>query len=234
MTDFRTFVLKIIGCFFLPWLLLIIVPSISYQGLAPIAYNKDKGDELDGSYSFPLSSVVNHQGEAIYAAEGCAQCHTQMIRPASFALDAWRKGWGQDQTARAADPVRASELRDYFGETHSMLGVMRYGPDLANAGYRFETRTQVHMHLYAPRATIDMKWSSMPAYRHLYTVRKIQGLGSANALPLTGTFDAPAAGYEVVPTQDAEQLVSYILSLKKDYPTPGSAKAVAAAPAAKK
>ena len=32
--------------------------------------------------------------------------------------------------------------------------------------------------------------------------------------------DAPAAGFEVVPTSDARALVDYILSLKKDYKVP--------------
>ncbi len=126
--------------------------------------------------------------------------------------------------------MRASELRDYFGETYAFLGNTRVGPDLTNAGYRFTSRTQVHMHLYQPRAV--NVWSTMPSYRHLYDLRKIQGPGSNNALPLAGTAYAPAEGYEVVPTQTAEQLVDYVLSLKRDYPTPGS-KALAAAPAKK-
>ncbi|MDB6136941.1 MAG: cytochrome oxidase mono-heme subunit/FixO [Verrucomicrobiaceae bacterium] len=233
MTDFRTFVLKLIASFGLPWLVLIIIPSIQYQGLKPIAYDKDKGDELDNGYYYPLSPVVNQQGERIYAAEGCVQCHSQMVRPAALGLDAWHQGWGQDQSAHSADPIRASQLRDYLGEKHSFLGVIRNGPDLANAGYRFENRTQVHLHLYEPKVVNPGYWQVMPSYRHLYEVRKIQGQGAANALPLKDTAFEPAAGYEVVPSQEAEQLVSYILSLKKDYPTPGSAKA-AGAPAAKK
>ena len=52
------------------------------------------------------------------------------------------------------------------------------------------------------------------------------------ALKLTGKF-APKAGYEIVPTPEAEALVDYLLSLKKDHPIPGAAAAVAAAPAKK-
>jgi cytochrome c oxidase cbb3-type subunit 2 len=51
-------------------------------------------------------------------------------------------------------------------------------------------------------------------------------------LKLTGKF-APPAGYEVVPTAEADRLVEYLLSLKKDFPVPGQS-AVAAAPAAAK
>jgi cytochrome c oxidase cbb3-type subunit 2 len=229
MTDFRTFVLKLIAAFGLPWLLLIVWPAISYQSIGPIAYDKEKGDELDGAYLFPMSSV-NHTGGAIYAKEGCVQCHTQMIRPPQMALDGWRKGWGQDQSSRAAEPVRATVLRDYIGEKQAFLGIARVGPDLTNAGYRFENSTQVHMHLYAPQAVNE--WSTMPSYRHLYIVRKQQGPDSPKALPLAGTKYAPKEGYEVVPTPEAEQLAAYVLSLKRDYPIPGS-KALAAAPAKK-
>ncbi|MBL9146297.1 MAG: cbb3-type cytochrome c oxidase subunit II [Verrucomicrobiaceae bacterium] len=229
MTDFRTFVLKLVAAFGAPWLLLIVWPSISYQSLAPIAYNKDKGDELDGAYMFPMSSV-NHSGATIYAQEGCAQCHSQMIRPPQMGLDAWRKGWGQDQSDRPAEPTRATVLRDYVGEKYAYLGVSRIGPDLANAGYRFENATQVHLHLYEPKAVNP--WSTMPSYKHLYIVRKQQGPDSTKALPLVGTAYAPRDGFEVVPTPEAEQLAAYILSLKRDYPIPGS-KALAAAPAKK-
>lgn len=227
MTDFRTFVYKIIAAFGLPWLLLIVQPVMQYQAVEPVSYDKDKGDELDSTYTFPLTAPVNHQGERIYAMEGCSQCHTQMIRPASMALDAWRKGWGQDQSPSPAAPARATELRDYIGEKHSFLGIQRNGPDLANVGYRFENRTDLHLHLYEPRAVNS--WSTMPSYRHLYQVRPIQGQGSAAALPLAGTKYAPPAGHEVVPTPEAEQLVNYLLSLKRDYPTPGSNKAAAGA-----
>jgi cytochrome c oxidase cbb3-type subunit 2 len=36
-----------------------------------------------------------------------------------------------------------------------------------------------------------------------------------------------------VPTPEAERLVEYLLSLKKDYPVPGQSAAVAASPAKK-
>jgi cytochrome c oxidase cbb3-type subunit 2 len=81
------------------------------------------------------------------------------------------------------------------------------------------------MQLYAPRATDE--WSVMPSFKHLYQVRKRQGQGAKTALSLAAKF-APEAGYEVVPTAEAEALVDYVLSLKKDYPVPGISAAVAA------
>jgi cytochrome c oxidase cbb3-type subunit 2 len=84
--------------------------------------------------------------------------------------------------------------------------------------------------LYAPRATHD--WSTMPAFKALYIERQAQGPVADKALKLTGKF-ALEAGYEVVPTAEAEALVDYLLSLKKDHPIPGAAAAVVATPAKK-
>ena len=74
----------------------------------------------------------------------------------------------------------------------------------------------------------------MPPQRHLYTEKKVQGIVSDKALKLSPKF-APKEKYEVevVPTAEAEALVDYLLSLKKDYPIPGTGAAVAAAPAKK-
>ena len=72
--------------------------------------------------------------------------------------------------------------------------------------------------LYAPRQRHD--WSNMPAFKNLYDVRLAQGPKSDLALKLSKPF-APEAGYEVVPTPEAEALVDYLLSLKKDNPIPG-------------
>jgi cytochrome c oxidase cbb3-type subunit 2 len=225
MTQFRTFILALIASFGLPWLCLVVVPAVKYQALAPLPYDKE-ADGMDGFYP---PAPINRQGQLVYAREGCVQCHTQMIRPTQLALDGWRKGWGQDQEARPAAPVRANELRDYLGEPYAFLGVQRSGPDLANYGWRAPDRNAIHQMLYAPKSVHD--WSNMPAFQHLYKERLTQGQTSVKALRLTGKF-APQAGYEVVPTAEAEALVDYLLSLKKDYPVPGKT-TVAATPAAR-
>lgn len=222
MSDFRKLVLRIGLLFGLPWLLLIVIPVLKYQHLKPVAYDKDK----DGMEGFYPPANIHRQGQLVYAREGCVQCHSQMIRAANLGLDAWRKGWGQEQADRAPDPVRSNTLRDYLGEPIAFLGIQRTGPDLANAGWRFADRMKVHQSLYAPRSVHE--WSTMPSFKHLYVVRVAQGPKSSKALDLPGKFK-PDDGYEVVPTAEAEALVDYILSLKKDYPVPGPATAVAAA-----
>ena len=72
----------------------------------------------------------------------------------------------------------------------------------------------------------------MPAFKHLY--REVSAGGrEANALKLEGAF-APAMGKAIVPTPEAEALVDYLISRKKDAKLPASmrpAPAAAAAPA---
>ena len=41
-------------------------------------------------------------------------------------------------------------------------------------GYRAKDAASLHVQLYAPRA--GHEWSIMPAFRHLYTVQKIQAV----------------------------------------------------------
>lgn len=221
MSNFRTFILALTASFGLPWLCLIIIPAIKYQALAPVAYDKDI-DGVDGYYP---PAPIGRQGQMVYAREGCVQCHTQMIRPTQLSMDGWHKGWGQDQEVRPTTPIRSNTLLDYLGEPYAFLGVQRLGPDLTNYGWRAPSRQEIHQMLFAPRMRHD--WSNMPAFKNLYDVRLAQGPKSELALKLTKDF-APQAGYEVVPTPDAEALVDYLLTLKKDYPIPGITAAASA------
>lgn len=218
MTSLRKLLIGLGISFGAPWLLLVIIPALKAQKLAPVAYDKDR-DGLEGVYP---GEGIYRQGQLVYLQEGCSQCHTQMIR-SSFngIIDGWKKGWGSDQSEKPKHVTRASTLRDYLGEPVAPLGQQRNGPDLANLGYRVateEAKAALHVKLYAPRSQAE--WSIMPAYRHLYKVQKIQGVGSPDALKLPKEH-APKKGYEVVPTAAATELVNYLSSLKKDAPEPG-------------
>jgi len=85
-----------------------------------------------------------------------------------------------------------------------------------------------HVHLYAPRSINPD--SNMPAYRFLYEKRRIAGERSAEALQLSG-FDAPPAGWEVVPTYDAKCVVAYLMGLNQSHPLK-EVRSVGGAPAA--
>jgi hypothetical protein len=106
-------------------------------------------------------------------------------------------------------------------------------PSPAKVGQETYTAAWHHRHLYSPRSiNID---SNMPAYRFLYRKRPIGSERSADALELTGD-DAPSAGWEIVPTFDAQCLVAYLMSLDQSHPLSevksGAPPAAPAAPAA--
>ena len=211
----RKFVSLLALSFGVPWLLLIVVPALRFEKLKPVAYDKEK-DGLEGVY--PGKGLSYRDGQIVYMKEGCVQCHTQMIRPSFVGWsDGWKKGWGSEQGA-ASKAVRPNTQWDYMGEPVAPLGIERFGPDLANVGYRFTDRNALHVQLYAPKAVAQ--WSVMPSFRHLYIVKKVDGPGSSNALKLPTDF-SPGPDMEVVPTKDADELVNYLMSLKKDAPVPG-------------
>ena len=85
-----------------------------------------------------------------------------------------------------------------------------------------------HRHLYSPRDV--NRDSDMPAYRFLYEKRPVAGEHSADALQLAGS-DAPAPGWEIVPSYDANCLVAYLMSLDQSHPLK-EVKSGAPAPAA--
>jgi cbb3-type cytochrome oxidase cytochrome c subunit len=221
----RKFLACLLLSFAVPWLLLVVWPALQAQKIMPEAYVKDR-DGMDGMYP---GKGIYRQGQLIYAREGCVQCHTQVIRPSFAGVDdGWKKGWGSDQSPIPREPVRPSKPQDYLGEPVAPLGIQRNGPDLANVGYRYTEadgkpeRDALHVELFAPRA--GKPWSIMPSYRNLYIIRPVEGNGAAHALKLPKeAAPKPVHGVarEVIPTPEAEELVNYLLSLKKDAPVPG-------------
>lgn len=229
MTSLRKFIFCLAATFFLPWLVLIVIPYAKMRA-APVETWTD--EDLGKQVSYPAGTPnIFRRGQQIYAAEGCASCHTQMIRPTYLGDESWRPGFSGKGTIE--EPVRTRETKpgDYAGEFFAYLGVQRIGPDLSNAGYRNDEAWH-HLHLYAPHAL--RSYSTMPSFRHLYEKRKIRGQRSEDALELPAEF-APEEGYEVVPSEKAKTLVAYLMTLKKDAPLPpagGNAAAGGAQPAA--
>ena len=212
MTSLRPFVICLAIVFLLPWWFLIAQPHSKMRKIEPVLI--DPEDATQGVYPAARSNVYR-DGEVVFAREGCANCHTQVIRPTYMGLDSFKQGWGREQ--KELTHTRETRPEDYIGDRYAFIGIQRNGPDLANAGYRFTDPVEVHTHLYNPRQF--KVWSSMPSYRHLYTERKVQGDRSVEALDLKGEM-APKDGYEVVPTEDARALVDYIMTLKRDSTLP--------------
>jgi cytochrome c oxidase cbb3-type subunit 2 len=94
------------------------------------------------------------RGAEVFRANGCVECHTQQVRPASLGSDLER-GWGK----------RRSVARDYIFDYPALPGTVRIGPDLANAGSRQNFDTLL-WRLYNPNALA--RGSIMPSFGFLF------------------------------------------------------------------
>ena len=203
----RAFFALLLGAFLFTWFGLVVFPWLALGHLPPI--QEEGGDEIT-----PWdTSGAAHAGERVYAANGCAYCHTQQVRPATSGADLIR-GWGTAKDADGKEVTRRTYPRDYIWQGQVFLGNSRNGADLSNVAQRFPDAAGLYRYLYDPY--VLNPHSSMPAYRFLFVPRKISGQPSRDALVLPDA-DAPPAGYEIVPTADGKALVAYLLSLKKDY-----------------
>ncbi|HEV7925308.1 MAG TPA: cbb3-type cytochrome c oxidase subunit II [Verrucomicrobiae bacterium] len=181
------------------WTGFVLAPQLQLGGLAQ-TNTVVVGDVLPQTY--PLAQPGEaHAGSEVYRANGCAACHTEMVRPLDLGSDIQRS-WG----------VRRSLAEDYLFANPVMLGSQRIGPDLANFGQRTDTNG-VYLRLYDPG--LITHGSVMPPYRFLFETRKIGFFPSPDALVLPDR-DAPPAGFEIIPTEKARALAAYLLSLRQD------------------
>lgn len=209
MNRFSILFAGIFATFAAAWLGFVAIPYFQIGHLKPVL-NEDTNTSFP-----PVPPGLASEGHRVYAQSGCVYCHTQQVRGASQGADLER-GWG----------TRRTVARDYIYEKPAFLGTMRTGPDLANIGARQRGDAGArwhHLHLYNPSATSP--GSIMPSFRYLYTVQKIEGHGSPDALQ----FDAAHApkipdDYEIVPTSDAKALVAYLLYLDHSYALPEAPK----------
>lgn len=176
--------------------LLIVVCAVVYGALA-VVMGVVPGAVL--SRTKPIAGMspldaVQERGRDIYVSEGCAYCHTQNVRPLQQDLVF---GW-------------PSVAADYVYETPELLSDHRNGPDLTNVGSRQPSKVWQYIHLWEPRAVVHD--SIMPRYTWLFEVKASQAPGDV-VVPLPPAF-APARGV-VVATQKAQDLVSYLESLKQ-------------------
>ncbi len=177
------------------WAGIIIGSSDQFGALAPYY---DAG--TDQAYPNGLAGGAA-RGQLVYRDLNCASCHTQQVRRLGFGADEAR-GWG----------TRQSVARDYIFQPFPQLGESRQGPDLTN----FAASSPIAA---APAGVYQLLYlghGGMPAYAFLFEQRQITGEPSPRALHLGGILQAPA-GYEIVPTPRAEELVAYLLSLNSSY-----------------
>lgn len=216
MNSLKSFTILLAVVFALPWVFLILRPSLHLASMETIQYQEQDGTQPSWGYPPPAPGMVS-RGAEVYARNGCAYCHTQMIRPTYAGRDRWRSGWAGREGDGDENMVRETRPEDYMHESYAPLGILRNGPDLSNVGWRITDAEWHYQHLYNPRSIEDHEDSYMPAFRNLFEKRKIVGQRSDEALDI----ELPEGeDYEVVPTDDAKALVRYLLSLKKDAKIP--------------
>ncbi|MFK7858831.1 MAG: cbb3-type cytochrome c oxidase subunit II [Granulosicoccus sp.] len=142
------------------------------------------------------------RGREHYISLGCIYCHSQQPRDPGLAPDMSR-GWG-----------RPSVPADYSYDDPHLMGTMRTGPDLFNIGARQPSVDWHLTHLYAPRSVSP--GSNMPGYPFLFDVIDFvpEGAIAVNLPP-----EYRVRGGTVIATQEAMELVEYLLGLDHTYPT---------------
>lgn len=170
--------------------------ALSFWGLiiAP-SFQLGRQELVDtGTGRYPTGRTgAAQRGAEVYRSLGCVECHTQQVRPRGYGTDVAR-GWG----------VRRTVAQDYLHDQPALIGNVRIGPDLANIGVRRPDARWHYEHLYNPRKVVP--GSMMPPYKFLFEKRRLSGPVPSGAIVDDGSV--------IVPTDDADALVAYLLSLQ--------------------
>jgi cytochrome c oxidase cbb3-type subunit II len=157
--------------------------------------------ELDASTPLSLraQSTAVARGRALYLAEGCGYCHSQLVRP--IFVDA---AYG-----------RPSDATDYADATPPLVGTERTGPDLANVGIRQPSVMWNLLHLFNPRSMVpDSVMPGFPWYFEIVDRAQAPTGPNAYVLVLGAPFLPP--GKVVLPNREALDLVAYLETLKQE------------------
>lgn len=242
----KNFFIGLVATFAIPWLVVIAIPYSQMRTIEPVELD-EINDGKTGEYAPKRQGFIG-AGAAIYAAEGCATCHTQVARPTYAGNDVFQESLaGVKNDPERGDTRRESTIWDYSGTDYAWIGETRIGPDLSNYGRRVELRTSlkneklakskgvevsvlknaqlfspesyVLTHLFNPRLDPEAFWSTCPTNKHLFNKVNKYGPGTRLAVPVQNKDDE---GSMIVPTGEAIQLASYLLSLKSDDEVPFS------------
>ena len=198
MKNGSLFFLGLVAALGISWLGIVVASNAQLGSLAGYY------DDTDSATYPARPSGLAAQGALVYKDLGCASCHTQQVR---------RPGFGSDQDRCWGE--RQSLALDYIYQKSVQLGESRLGQDLTNlAGRKPSAPDQEDL-----MGLLYHGHGAMPSYSFLFETHKIQGEPSADALKLTGR-QRPHAGFEVIPTERAKELVSYLLSLNTTYDYP--------------
>ncbi len=125
--------------------------SLLFTGVFPMMDPANSESTILGDTARDLpANSIELDGHNVYVSAGCAECHTQLVRPVG--------------TDVGLGPV--SQAGDYVHESPVLLGAVRGGPDLmhfaSSPGFDAEA---LRAHLIDPRET--RPWSTMPSYGYL-------------------------------------------------------------------
>jgi cytochrome c oxidase cbb3-type subunit II len=191
------FVMGVLATLLIAWVGLTLVPGVQISEVKAPAGLKPYTDR-------------QLRGRDIYIREGCIYCHSQQTRPVGFGADQ-KRNWG-----------RPSVPGDYLYDKPQLLGTMRTGPDLFNIGARQPSEDWHLIHLYNPRATSP--GSIMPPYPWLFREEieysdEVLAARGERVVPVPEEYVTP--GKVIVATQEARDLVAYLIGLNHTYPLEG-------------
>lgn len=127
-------------------MMVLIVIAISIGGLVEIIPLMLSSDATDPDEGITPYSALRLAGRDVYVAEGCYNCHSQMIRPF------------RSETERYGPYTTAGET---VYDRPFQFGSKRTGPDLARVGQRYSDEWH-RIHMINPRDVVPE--SNMPGY----------------------------------------------------------------------
>ena len=133
----------------------------------------------------PYSSL-EIEGRDLYIAEGCNNCHSQMIRP--FRSETERYG-------------EYSKVGEFVYDHPFLWGSKRTGPDLHRIGGKYPDSWH-YIHMREPRSTSP--GSIMPAYTWMYDTKTDYSHTEGKIMTLQKLGVPYPAGYELKATADAK------------------------------
>ncbi|WP_299594380.1 cytochrome-c oxidase, cbb3-type subunit II [uncultured Microbulbifer sp.] len=184
------------------WILILSVIAVaSLSLLAWVLPNLFTKSELVKNSTAKPFTALQLAGRDIYISEGCANCHSQMVRP--LAAEVARYG-------------RFTTAEDDIYEYPNLWGSKRTGPDLANLGRKYSYQWH-EAHLRDPRAVVPT--SIMPAYPWLFE-KRLSGERIGRKMEVLRSLGVPytdaeidRARLEVRNKTYAQALIAYLQSL---------------------
>ncbi|WP_422461161.1 MULTISPECIES: cytochrome-c oxidase, cbb3-type subunit II [unclassified Endozoicomonas] len=180
---------------------ILVVVAISFGSLVeivPLFFQKETTQPVEGLKPY---TAMQLEGRDIYIREGCAGCHSQMIRP----LRAEVERYGHYSVA-------GESVYDY----PFLWGSKRTGPDLARVGGRYSDDWH-RAHLINPRDLVPQ--SIMPAYPFL-AENTLDGKLTARKMETLRTLGVPYTDEDIAGARDAvkgqtelDALVAYLQGL---------------------